>query len=113
MKKKISKHKATPVDDDMQPEYDFRGGVRGKHYEACRDGYAVTIHNEDGTATEQRYIVRQGTITLDPDVREYFPDSEKVNAALRAIITIMPGKPPSHPRRQGAAKTTAPTVPRA
>ena len=63
--------------------------------------------------TEQRYIVRQGAITLDPDVREYFPDSEKVNAALRAIIAIMPGKPPSHPRRQGARKTPAPTVPRA
>ena len=100
MKKKISKHNATPAGDDMQPEYDFRSGIRGKYYEACRKGYTVKIHNEDGATTEQRYIVRQGTITLDPDVREYFPDSEKVNAALRAIIAIMPGKRSSHPRRQ-------------
>jgi hypothetical protein len=100
MKKKTSKPNATPAGEDMQPEYDLRGGTRGKHYEACREGHTVKIHNEDGTITEQRYIVRQGTITLDPDVREYFPDSEKVNAALRAIIAIMPGKRPSHPRRQ-------------
>jgi hypothetical protein len=100
MKKKTSRRNATPAGDDMRPEYDFRGGVRGKHYEACRDGYTVKIRNEDGTTTEQRYIVRQGMITLDPDVREYFHDSKKVNAALRALIAIMPGKRPSRPRRQ-------------
>jgi hypothetical protein len=41
-------------DDDMLPEYDFNQfgqGVRGKHAEAMRQGYSVTIHHEDGTST--------------------------------------------------------------
>jgi hypothetical protein len=36
-------------EDDMRPEYDFRGGVRGKHYQAYRQGHTVTIHQEEGT----------------------------------------------------------------
>jgi hypothetical protein len=31
-------------DDEMFPEYDFAGGVRGKHYKAYRRGHSVTIH---------------------------------------------------------------------
>ena len=34
---------------DMLPEYDFSGGVRGKHYEAYRADHTVTIHRSDGT----------------------------------------------------------------
>ena len=50
--------KNTPINakqnenDDMRPEYDFRGGVRGKHAHAYREGHTVTIHQEDGTTTK-------------------------------------------------------------
>jgi hypothetical protein len=29
---------------------------------------------------------------LEPDVREYFPDSEAVNEALRGLIALIPRK---------------------
>jgi len=41
-------------DDDVLPEYDlskFGRGVRGKHAEAMRRGYSVTVHHDDGTST--------------------------------------------------------------
>ncbi len=38
-------------DEEMLDEYDFAGGVRGKHAEAMKAGYTITIHNEDGTKT--------------------------------------------------------------
>ncbi|MFA5863690.1 MAG: hypothetical protein WC975_03290 [Phycisphaerae bacterium] len=40
MKKNISKDKKTN-EDDMLPEYDFKGGIRGKHYKAYRQGHTV------------------------------------------------------------------------
>ncbi|MBM3946511.1 MAG: hypothetical protein FJ315_03805 [SAR202 cluster bacterium] len=33
---------------DMRAEYDFAGGVRGKHYRAMQGGYSVTIVRADG-----------------------------------------------------------------
>jgi hypothetical protein len=41
--------------DEMLPEYDFTKGVRGKHYQAYRQGHSVTIHHTDGTTTIQRF----------------------------------------------------------
>ena len=41
------------TDDEMLPEYDFTGGVRGKHYEAMRKGYTVKIDQADGTTLIQ------------------------------------------------------------
>lgn len=41
--------------DEMRPEYDFRGGVRGKHAQTYRQGHTVTIHREDGTTTVQYF----------------------------------------------------------
>ena len=78
-------------DDGMLPEYDFTGkkGVRGRYYRARQKGYTVRIHNEDGTVTVQHF---GPTVTLEPDVAEYFPDSESVNNALRTIITLIPKK---------------------
>ena len=72
------------IDDGMLPEYDFTGkkGVRGKYYRSRQKGYTVRIHNEDGTITVQHY---GPTITLEPDVAKYFPDSESVNNALRLV----------------------------
>lgn len=78
--------------DDMRPEYDFRGGVRGKHSQAYRQGHTVTIHQEDGTTVVQHFTLEDGAVMLEPDVRKYFPDSEAVNAALRSLIALIPKK---------------------
>ncbi len=55
-------------DDEMKPEYDFSGGVRGKYYEAYRQSSNVVV--------------------LDPDVAEIFRDSASVNEALRLLARI-------------------------
>jgi hypothetical protein len=78
--------------DDMRPEYDFRGGVRGKHYHAYRQGHTVTIHQEDETTIVQHFTLEEGAVMLEPDVREYFPDAEAVNTALRSLIALIPKK---------------------
>jgi hypothetical protein len=73
-------------DPDMRDEYDFTGGIRGKHY--------------------KQYIEGTNLIALDPDVRKMFPDSESVNRALRAlgqIITEQRATKP--PRGRGKAGT--------
>lgn len=54
--------------DEMRPEYDTRGGVRGKYYERYRQGTNV--------------------IVLDPDVAAVFRDSQSVNQALRLLIDV-------------------------
>ena len=81
-------------DDDVLPEYDFskQEGVRGKYYRAYREGYTVTIHHADGSTTTRQYQPDKDAIVLDPDVRAYFPDSNTVNNALRALIALIPKK---------------------
>jgi hypothetical protein len=59
--KKANSRRSKP---DMLPEYDFRGGVRGKY--------------------AKRYAKGTNVVLLDPDVAKVFPDSESVNRALRA-----------------------------
>lgn len=86
-KNNSAENPATP-DDDMKPEYDFSGGVRGKHYQAYRQGHSVTIHNMDGTKTVQHFGPADGAVMLDTDLREYFPTSEAVNEALRLVIKL-------------------------
>ena len=63
--KKVDKAKRDP---DMLAEYDFSQGVRGKY--------------------AQRYSEGTNIVVLSPDVAEFFPDSEAVNAALRALVEI-------------------------
>ena len=67
----------------MRDEYDFSGGVRGKHYIAYREGHTVLIHKEDGSSSAHYFTKEDGAIMLDPDVKINFPDSESVNKALR------------------------------
>jgi hypothetical protein len=62
---KKSRQPSSP-NDDLRPEYDFRGGVRGKY--------------------AGRYPEATKVVTLDPDVAAEFKDSEAVNAALRALL---------------------------
>jgi hypothetical protein len=52
--------------DEMRPEYDLRGGVRGKYYKQYTEGTNVVL--------------------LDPDVAAVFRDSASVNEALRVLI---------------------------
>ncbi len=54
--------------DDMRPEYDIRGGVRGKYFERYREGTNVVL--------------------LQPDVAAVFRSSAAVNRALRELIEI-------------------------
>jgi hypothetical protein len=54
------------ADDEMRPEYDLRGGVRGKYYKQYMEGTNVVL--------------------LDPDVAAVFRDSDSVNQALRVLI---------------------------
>ncbi len=90
MKKDISEPSITE-NDDMLSEYDFSQGVRGKHYEAVREGYTVKINQTDGTTLVQHFKLEEGTVVLEPDVRKYFPDSEAVNTALRCLIPLLAG----------------------
>lgn len=53
---------------EMLDEYDFGSGVRGKY--------------------ARRYAEGSNVVVLSPDVAEAFPDSESVNRALRALISV-------------------------
>ena len=77
----------TKDNDEMRDEYDFSGGVRGKHYRAYRAGHTVRITKEDGTVEEQHFTLEDGAVMLDPDLKLQFPDSNAVNKALRSLIT--------------------------
>jgi hypothetical protein len=80
---------------DMLPEYDLSGreGERGKYYRAYRDGHSVRVVQDDGTVDVRYFTLEDGAVILEPDVREYFPTSESVNEALRALISLVPSKP--------------------
>lgn len=91
MNKKISEP-VNAENDAMRPEYDFTGGVRGKHHRVLRQGYTVKIHQSDGTTLVQHFKLEEGTVVLEPDVRKYFPDSEAVNTALRCLIPLVASK---------------------
>lgn len=78
-------------DTDMRAQYDFRRGVRGKHYKAMQAGYTITIHKTDGT-TIVKDVVPHGAVVLEPDIQAYFPDSDSVNRTLRCLIPLLPRK---------------------
>lgn len=76
----------------MLPEYNFKGGIRGKHYKAYRKGHIVKIHKADGTTIVQHFSLEDGAVMLEPDLRKYFPNSEAVNKTLRSLINLIPQK---------------------
>jgi hypothetical protein len=63
-----------PASDEMRPEYDIRGGVRGKYYERYQQGTNVVL--------------------LEPDIADVFHDSATVNKALRQFLSEH-GQPPT------------------
>ena len=73
------------VNDDMKDEYDFSGGVRGKHYRAYRAGHSVRVTKADGSVEEHYFTLEDGAVMLDPDLKTRFPDSDAVNKALRSL----------------------------
>lgn len=87
-------------DNAMRAEYDFRGGVRGKHYRAMQAGYSVTVHKADGTTFVKEVMPKEGAVLLEPDIHAYFPDSESVNRTLRCLIPLL------SPKRRARAKKT-------
>ncbi|HAG09573.1 MAG TPA: hypothetical protein DCK87_08460 [Desulfotomaculum sp.] len=84
----------------MRTEYDFTGGVRGKHYRALQAGYTINIHMADGTTLVKEVMPKEGAVVLEPDIQAYFQDSESVNRALRCLIPLLPKK-----RKSKAKKT--------
>ena len=65
-------NKASP--DDMRPEYDFSGAVRGKHHEQFKAGTNVVF--------------------LDSDLAKVCKGSESVNRALRLLDLARNQLPP-------------------
>lgn len=86
----MSNEMTEPAELEIMPEYDFSGGVRGKHAQEYRQGVTVTVHKADGTLEKRLYDFPEGAVILDPDVRLYFPDAEAVNRALRGLIDLIP-----------------------
>jgi hypothetical protein len=87
---KKASDRSQKIEDEMRPEYDFSGGVRGKHAREYRRGHTVAVHRKDGSTTVEHFGPVEGSVILDPDVRPYFPDSEAVNEALRGLIRLAP-----------------------
>ena len=77
-------------DNDMRAEYDFTGGVRGKHCGAMQAGYTITTRNADGSIVVKDVMPKKGAVAIEPDILAYFPDSESVNRALRCLIPLLP-----------------------
>jgi hypothetical protein len=78
--------------DDMRAYYDFSKGKPNPFAKAMQKGHTVKIHHADGSVTTQKFGPKDDVILLESDVREYFPDSEAVNKALRSLIELVPQK---------------------
>ncbi len=59
--------------EEMLPEYDFRGGTRGRYAE--------------------RYAEGSNVVVIAPDLTETFPTSGAVNEALRTLVEEGKKKP--------------------
>ncbi|KAF3888020.1 MULTISPECIES: hypothetical protein [Nostocales] len=79
-------------DNDTPLEQELTGSERGKNYQVSRRSQSVTIQQTDGTTIVHHYTREDGIVTIDPDVREYFPNAEAVNNALRTLINLVPKK---------------------
>ncbi len=58
-------------DDELRPEYNLSlldAGVRGKYAKRFREGTNLVL--------------------LSPDVAQYFPNEDSVNAALRSLVGV-------------------------
>ena len=69
MKRKQSRREPASDTDTMRAEYDFSGGVRGKH--------------------AARYAAGTNVVVLEPDVAAEFRTAKEVNETLRAVAEIL------------------------
>lgn len=69
--------------DEMRPEYDFSGAVRGKYH--------------------KRYLEGTNVVVLEPDVAKRFKTAAAVNDALRSFL-----RGQSTPRATSSARTRRP-----
>jgi hypothetical protein len=83
----VKKNKKTSETKEMRKEYDFSGGIRGKHFKAYREGHTVKINKGDGSLEVHYFTQKDGAVMLDPDIKKHFPDSASVNKALHSLIT--------------------------
>jgi hypothetical protein len=63
------KKRSEKDNSEMQAEYDFSAGVRGKY--------------------ARRYAQGANVVVLEPDVARAFPNAEAVNSSLRALAQII------------------------
>ena len=82
------KQKTVKEKDEMRAEYDFSGGVRGKHHKKLRNGHKTIVTRTDGS----RIVTETKLIALSPDLQTYFPDSKSVERALRGLVALLPEK---------------------
>jgi hypothetical protein len=80
--KRMNQAKKAVVDDEMLPEYDFSGGVRGKYYRRYQEGTNIVV--------------------LAPDVADAFPNADAVNEALRLLVKL--ARERAHPARKPARR---------
>jgi hypothetical protein len=70
--------------DDMRPEYDLSGGIRGRFFKEYQQGNNVVL--------------------LDSDVASVFPDSRTVNQTLRLLIQLAEKKAAAGTKRGASNK---------
>jgi len=89
----MSPKRKPEYDDDLLPEYDFSGAVRGKYSERYRQGTNVVL--------------------LDPDIAAVFRDSAAVNDTLRLLVSLakakVAGQRPTGRRQRSPNKPLQPT----
>ena len=64
----------------------------GGSTQAYQQGHTERVIQDDGSVTTHYFTLEDGAVMLEPDVREYFPNSESVNQVLRALIALKPSK---------------------
>jgi hypothetical protein len=90
----MKKKELTATEDDMLPEYDFRGGVRGKYArEFVRNPYWLGV------------VDRRCVRLLESDLADVFSDDAAVNEALRTILRVNAAQTP---KKINAKTLTAP-----
>jgi len=73
-------------ENNIRAEYDFTGGVRGKHYKAMQVGYTVTIHKADGTTVAKDVMPKEGAVVLDFSSTVIWVDRPQTRVTTWAVI---------------------------
>ncbi len=72
--------------EDIEPEYDFSNGIRGKHYKEFACGYTVTVYSPNKSTCDKQIVKKSNFIQIDEDIQDYFKNPKEVNNALRTYI---------------------------